>query len=80
MLLLLFRPIFARPDQSSAKRWRDELDEYWKGAIWQRIAEDRQMWKQHTETFAQQRAHLLHKDGDDDDDDQSSIMLPDRCF
>ena len=25
----------------------DELDDYWKGTIWQRIAQDRQMWKQH---------------------------------
>ena len=24
-----------------ARRWRDELDDYWKGTIWQRIAQDR---------------------------------------
>ena len=32
---------------------RDELDDYWKGTTWQRIAQDRQMWKQHAEAFAQ---------------------------
>ena len=31
----------------------DELDHYWKGTIWQGIAQDRQMWKQHAGTFAQ---------------------------
>ena len=36
-------------------RWRDEQDDYWKGAIWQRIAQDRQMWKHHAEPFAQPR-------------------------
>ena len=36
-------------------RWRDELDDYWKGTIWQRIAQDSQMWKQHAEAFAQPR-------------------------
>ena len=30
-----------------ARRWRDELDTYWKGTIRQRIAQERQMWKQH---------------------------------
>ena len=33
----------------------DELDDYWKGAIWQRIAQHRQTWKQHAEAFAQPR-------------------------
>ena len=37
------------------RHWRDELDDYWKGAIWQRIAQDGQMWKQHAEAFAQPR-------------------------
>ena len=31
-----------------ARRWREELDDYW-----QRIAQDRQMWKQHAVAFAQ---------------------------
>ena len=38
-----------------ARRWRDELDDNWKGTIWKRIAQDRQMWKLHTEAFAQPR-------------------------
>ena len=41
------------PRRRLARRWRDELDNYWKGTIWQRIAQDRQMWKQHAEAFAQ---------------------------
>ena len=44
-----------RPRGRPAKRRRDELDDYWKGTIWQRIAQDRQMWKQHAEDFAQLR-------------------------
>ena len=43
------------PRGRPARRWRDELDDYWKGTIWQRIAQDRQMWKQHAEGFAQPR-------------------------
>ena len=35
-----------------ARRRRDELDDYWKGTIWQ---QDRQTWKQHAEAFAQPR-------------------------
>ena len=38
------------PRGRPARRWRDELDDYWKG-----IAQDRQMWKQHEEAFAQPR-------------------------
>ena len=44
-----------RPRGRPARRWRDELNDYWKGTIWQRIAQDRQMWKQHVEAFAQPR-------------------------
>ena len=36
-----------RPRGRPARRWRDELDTYWNGTIWQRIVQDRQMWKQH---------------------------------
>ena len=36
-----------------ARRWRDELNDYWNGTFWQSIAQDRQMWKQHVEAFAQ---------------------------
>ena len=38
------------PRGKPAIRWRDELDDYR-----QRIAQDRQMWKQHAEVFAQPR-------------------------
>ena len=44
-----------RPRGIPARRWRDELDDYWKGTVWQKLAQDRQMWKQHAETFAQLR-------------------------
>ena len=43
-----------RPRGRPARRWRDEID-YWKGSIWQRIAQDRQTSKQHAESFAQPR-------------------------
>ena len=35
------------PRGRPSRRWSDELDDYWK-----RIAQDRQMWKQHAEAFA----------------------------
>ena len=38
--------------QDELEGWRDELD-YWKGTIWQRIVQDRLMWKQHAEAFDQ---------------------------
>ena len=44
-----------RPRGRPARRWREELDDYWKGTIWQRIAQHRQMWKQHAEVFTQPR-------------------------
>ena len=47
-----------RPRGRPARRWRDELDDYWNGNIWQRIAQDRQMWKQLAEAFAQPRDTL----------------------
>ena len=43
------------PRGRPAIHWRDELDYYCKGNIWQRIAQHRQMWKQHVEAFAQPR-------------------------
>ena len=42
-----------------ARRWRDELDDYWKGTTWQRIAQDRQMWKQHVEAIAHLRDTMV---------------------
>ena len=56
------------PRGRPARRWRDELDDYWKGTVWQRIAQDRQMWKQHAEAFAQPRDTKWHNDDDDDDE------------
>lgn len=38
-----------------AKRWRDDLDDFWRSAIWRREAQDRLTWKKHAEAFAQQR-------------------------
>jgi hypothetical protein len=37
-----------------SKRWRDELDHYWRTVAWKRYAQDRGTWKQHTEAFIQQ--------------------------
>ena len=36
-----------------ARRWIEEVNDYWKGSVWQRIAHDRQIWKQHAEAFTQ---------------------------
>ena len=37
--------------------WRDELEDYWRsnyqGTTNQKIVQDRQMWKQYVDTFAQ---------------------------
>ena len=38
------------------KTYRDELDEYWKGTIWQRrVHEDREEWKRDAEAVAKPR-------------------------
>ena len=42
-----------------ARRWREELYDFWKGTIWQCIAQDRQTWKQHAEVFAQPRDAMV---------------------
>ena len=47
--------IWKRPRGKLARHWRDELDDYWKGTIWQGIAQDRQTWKQHAEASVQPR-------------------------
>ena len=36
------------------RRWRDELDEYWKTSTWGREAQDRNNWFKHAEAFVQQ--------------------------
>ena len=35
--------------------WRDNLDKYRSDSIWQRTAQDRLIWRQHVEAFAQPR-------------------------
>ena len=51
-------------------KWRDELDDYLKGTIWQRIAQNKQMWKQQAERPSSDHGTLwLHNDDDYDDDD-----------
>ena len=50
-----------RPRGRPARRWRDELDDYWKGTIWHRTAQDGQMWKQDAEAFAQPRDTMIAK-------------------
>ena len=37
------------------RQWKDKLDDYRKGNIYQRMAEDRQTWKHRAEAFAQPR-------------------------
>ena len=54
-------------EMETERHWRDELDDYWKDTIWQRLAQDRQMWKQHVE--ANHGTLWLHNDDDDDDGD-----------
>ena len=41
-----------------ARRWRDELVDYWKATIWQRTAQDRHMRKQHGEAFTQPQSSM----------------------
>lgn len=36
------------------KRWRDELDQFWKGTTWMREAQDMSNWREHAEAFVQQ--------------------------
>ena len=59
-----------RPRVRPARRWRDELDDYWKGTIWQSIAQDGYILKHHTDAFAQPYyVYTVHSFTDDDDDD-----------
>ena len=36
------------------KRWRDDLDKYWGHSTWQRVAEERHIWRSHAEAFVLQ--------------------------
>ena len=42
-----------RPRGRPMKRWRDQLDSYWKSVSWKSKALDRQEWKRHAEVFVQ---------------------------
>ena len=50
-------PTKGRPRGRPVRQWIDEVpvDDYWKDTIWQMLAQERQMWKQHAEAFAQPR-------------------------
>ena len=55
------------PQWRPAKRWRDDLDKYWRDTIWQRTAQDRLTWRRHAEAFAQPRDPTLPNDDDEDE-------------
>ena len=40
-------------ETSQAVERRVDLDKYWSDTIWQRTAQDRVIWRQHAEAFAQ---------------------------
>ena len=53
------------PRRRPARRWRDELDDYWKGTIWQRIAQDRPTWNSMLRPSPNHGTLWLHDDDDD---------------
>ena len=48
-----------RRQRRSAKRWRDDLDKYWRYTIWQRKAQDRLTWRRHGEADTQQMMMMM---------------------
>ena len=42
-----------------------EIDDYWKGTIWPRIAQDRQVWNTMPSPSPNHGAQRLHNDDDD---------------
>ena len=48
-------PTMGKDLQENRQKGGDDLADYWKGTFGQRIAQDRHMWKQHAEAFAQPR-------------------------
>jgi len=52
-----------------------ELEDYTKGTIWQRIAQDRQMWKQHSEAVAQLRDACVYVSDNNMPVNQSAVIL-----
>ena len=55
------------PQWRPVKRWRDDLEKYWRDTIWQRTALDRLTWRQHAEALTQPRDTRLPNDDDDDE-------------
>ena len=43
-----------RPRGRPSKRWRDEIDAYWKSVAWRASAQDRLSWRSNAEAFIQQ--------------------------
>ena len=43
-----------RPRGRPLKRWRDEIDAFWKSVAWRANAQDRKSWKRNAEAFIQQ--------------------------
>ena len=58
------------PHGRPATKQRDEIDTFRKYTIWQRVAQNRHIWKRHVESFAQRWTQQLD-DGDDDDEPES---------
>ena len=55
-------------DRAEDRRYdseRDKLNEYWKGTIWQKIAQEKQTKKHHGEAFDQPGNIRLHNDDGD---------------
>ena len=64
-----WKPYEGKSPRERPVRWRrEELDDYWKDTILQRIAQDRQMWEQHVEAFTQPWGQYRHTMINDDDD------------
>ena len=66
----------SRPRSRPSKRWRDEIDDFWRSVLWKQSAQDRLSWKiiprPSCNTFTEH----------DDDDDETVIcmynVLPDQ--
>ena len=43
-----------RPRGRPSKRWRDEIDDFWRSVAWKQNAQDRLSWKKNSEAFIQQ--------------------------
>ena len=43
-----------RPRDGPSKRWRYEIDDFWRSVSWKQNAQDRLSWKRNAEAFLQQ--------------------------